>query len=164
MLKMERPLRCPIACLKCGCCLQEMRVSDATGKNLGYVQEDGCWCLVPRFNIYRPDGTAEFGLKQPTCCGGLCVNCCAEGCMACCMCRVPVNVYAGGGDITPATQPVGKITKVWAGLGAELIGSHSFELVSPAATGPVTRARLLAATFLMNVTLFSVEDQQNQAL
>ncbi len=72
-----------------------------------------------------------------------------------------VNIYAGRNTELPH---VGEITKVWAGLGAELIGSHAFEVTMPAHTMPVSKARLLAATFLLNTTLFGPEDQGELAI
>ena len=88
MLQFERPFSCPIGCGKC-CCLQEMHVHDAQHKNLGMVQEASCWWCVPRFNVVRPDGTQEFTVKPPVCCGGMCMDCCSEGCGNCMKCRVP---------------------------------------------------------------------------
>ena len=85
MLQFERPFACPICCGKC-CCLQEMHVHDAQHKNLGTVQEASCWWCVPRFNVLRPDGTREFTVKPPVCCGGLCMDCRCAGCLKC---RVP---------------------------------------------------------------------------
>jgi hypothetical protein len=153
MLRLHRPLRCPMASMKCNCCLQEMTVADATGKHLGTVQEDGCWVCVPRMQVIRPDRSVEFTLQQPTCCGGTCVHCCSEGC-----CRVPVNVFEGSNTLS---TPVGKITKVWAGLGAEMLGLNSVEVTMPSQSLPVTRARLLAATFFLTSTLFAPEDSDD---
>ncbi len=73
---------------------------------------------------------------------------------------VPVNIYAGQNTELPH---VGQITKVWAGLGAELMGSHTFDVTMPAGATPVSKARLLAATFLLNTTLFAPEDQNDAA-
>ncbi len=71
-----------------------------------------------------------------------------------------VNIYAGQNTELPH---VGQITKVWAGLGAELMGSHTFDVTMPAGATPVSKARLLAATFLLNTTLFAPEDQNDAA-
>ncbi len=100
MLQFERPFACPICCGKC-CCLQEMHVHDAQRKNLGMVQEASCWWCVPRFNVVRPDGTREFTVKPPVCCGGLCMDCRCAGCMKC---RVPgttICTHSDAGVIKP---------------------------------------------------------------
>jgi hypothetical protein len=100
MLQFERPFACPIGCGKF-CCLQEMHVHDAQRKNLGMVQEASCWWCVPRFNVVRPDGTREFTVKPPVCCGGLCMDCRCAGCMKC---RVPgtnICTHSDAGVIKP---------------------------------------------------------------
>jgi hypothetical protein len=49
---------------------------------------------------------------------------------------------------------VGKISKVWAGLGKEVMGLHKFEIVFPEDADVVNKARLIGAMFLLNELFF----------
>ena len=70
-----------------------------------------------------------------------------------CTCRYPLYIY----DPNNTEKEVGKIVKVWAGLGKEIIGSHKFEVVFPDNADVVTKARLIGAMFLMNELFFRPE-------
>jgi hypothetical protein len=147
---------------KC-CCFQTMKITEGLpgrgqGQPLGQVEETSV-CLIPTFAVKRADQSLQYHVHQPTCLGGLCVDCCAEGW---CNCRVPFYVYpvdsAGDEDL-----PVGRIVKVWSGLGNELLGVHQFECAFPHAADAATKARLMGATFLINELFFRHENDDRAA-
>lgn len=146
ILDMHRDLKCAPGPCKC-CCYQQLDVSSAvSGQPLGNITEQ-FYCCVPRYHIVRPDGSVEYKLQQPTCCGGMCVDCSAEGW---CNCRIPFYVF----DPTAAStvgEEKGRIVKVWKGLGTELLtDADNFEVEFPVDSDPASRARLLAAMFFIN--------------
>ncbi len=148
----ERPFACPLGCCKC-CCFQEIDVKTPTGAPIGKVIENN-WCGVPSFRVEDANGTMQYNIHQPTCCGGVCVDCCSDGC---CNFRIPFNVYppgkAGKGD------EVGQVVKVWSGMGKELFtDADNFELRFPANSDAHTKTRLLGATFLINQMFFENKD------
>jgi len=173
LLQFERPLRCPMSCGKCCCCHQEVQVfsadDDGNAKDpLGNVKET-CWCCVPQFKINTPDGKTEFLLRQPTCCGGACVNYCDQGQGCCCSCRIPFYVYlsdmglhASKGGTLSLDDQVGEITKVWGGMRNEVLSADKFECTFPATSDPASKARLLAATLMINQLFF--EGQYDEAM
>ena len=89
-------------------------------------------------------------MQQPSCCGGMCVDCMAEGC---CNCKIPFYIYPpGAGD---KGEEVGKIIKLWRGLGTEAFtDAASFELTFPKGVDPQAKARLLGTTMLVNMLFF----------
>jgi hypothetical protein len=101
----ERTLACPLAPCKL-CCYQQVDIFKA-GVADGSVKE-GCYCCVPSFKVLQTDGTHQYDIHQPTCCGGMCVDCCAEGC---CSCRIPFYIYPPGASGDVGSQS-GKIVKV----------------------------------------------------
>jgi hypothetical protein len=144
----DRPFRCHAQPCKC-CCYQELALKSPEGNPLGKVEED-CWYCVPSFKVMSDDTFVQYNIHQPTCCGGMCVDMCAEGC---CSCRVPFHIYPIGHH--EKGQEVGKITKVWGGLGKEILtDADSFELHFPNGVDQVTKARLLGATFMINQLFF----------
>ena len=56
---------------------------------------------------------------------------------------------------------MGKIVKVWAGLGKEVLGLHKFEVQFPDNSDVVTKARLIGAMFLMNELFFRPEEGED---
>jgi len=156
VVHLDRPLRCHSYGHKC-CCLQEMQVSDGVSRNpLGKAMENVCWCFVPKFTTYRPDGTPEHLVSYPVCMG-CCPNCCAEGC-----CRVPFYVFPwdskGPFD---KEHKLGHLTKVWTGWANAFFNAHTFEVDFPSDANAETRARLLAALFLVNQTHFQMDSSQS---
>jgi hypothetical protein len=101
----ERAFGCPLQPCKC-CCFQEI-VAFRAGTKAGSVVE-GTYCCVPTFKVIKTDGTHQYDIHQPTCCGGCCVDVCAEGC---CNCRIPFYIYPPGASGDVGTQ-TGKIVKV----------------------------------------------------
>mmetsp|Transcript_42463 Transcript_42463/g.96668 ORF Transcript_42463/g.96668 Transcript_42463/m.96668 type:complete len:257 (+) Transcript_42463:95-865(+) len=147
-----RPLRCGIGPMKC-CCYQEVMHKDALGVPIGSTTE-GQYCFVPKFTITDAQGNPEYLLSQPTCVGGACVDIFAEGL---CNCRVPFYVFPLTAEAVKG-QEVGRIVKVWAGLGTELFSdADKFELVFPAGAKPDTKARLLGSLFLLNQLFFETK-------
>jgi hypothetical protein len=111
--------------------------------------------LSKQFQVLRPDGAIEFNLRPPTCVGGMCVDCLAEGC-----CRRPFYLYAPSGP----QQQVARVTKLWAGVTNELFtNAHVLELEPPPLSTNDTKARLLAATFLVNQIFFQRNNQSGNA-
>lgn len=121
----ERPFTCPLACGKC-CCFQEIETKNLTGAVVGRVVEDS-WCCVPSFKVLDMHQNVQYSVRQPTCCGGCCVNCCAEGF---CSCRFPFYFYEPGKHT--AGEEVGKVVKVWSGIINEIFtDADKFELRFP---------------------------------
>ena len=144
----DRPLRCAHGPAKC-CCYQEIATLDAAGAPAGRTVET-CYCCVPQFHVEKPDGTVEYKLSQPTCCGGMCVNICAEGC---CNCRIPFYIFPA--SASTSGKPVGKIVKVWSGLVSEAFTTaDNFELQFPDDAHNDSKARLVGALFLLNQLYF----------
>ncbi|KAJ1485215.1 Scramblase [Baffinella frigidus] len=155
--KYQRPLRTPLAPLKC-CCHQEVQHQDANGVAIGETVEE-FFCFVPKFKITNAQGNVEYMLSQPTCWNGMFVDCWAEGV---CNMRVPFYVYPEGSKHVTGQQ-VGKIVKVWAGLGTEMFtDADKFELVFPEGANPESKARLLGSLFLLNQLLFEDESKESK--
>ena len=88
------------------------------------------------------------------CCGCL-PDICKEGC-----CRVPFYVYTPETDGSIDGSHVGKIVKLWAGFGNELLGIHKFSCEFPKDADAATKTRLVGATLLLNEIYFK-NDQNN---
>lgn len=101
----HRPFACPVGSCKL-CCRQSIILEKNAARN-GKIIE-GCYCCVPTFKVLKEDGTHQFNIHQPTCCGGMCVDCCAEGC---CNCRIPFYIFVPGASGEVGSQS-GKIVKV----------------------------------------------------
>jgi len=154
VIALDRPLRCHAQGHKC-CCLQEMNVTDgSTRQPLGKAQENVCWCLVPKFTTYLPDGTPEHLISYPVCCG-CCPHCCAEG-----FCRVPFYIFPPNATSHDAQNKIGHLTKVWTGWANAFFNAHTFEVDFPSDANQETRARLMAALFLVNQTHFQMDSAQ----
>lgn len=174
ILTFHRPFRCIAGGGKC-CCYQEVNVAagpkaEEGGTPLGKAIE-GFYCCVPSFKTVTADGTHEYDFHQPTCCGGMMVNCCAQGC---CNCRIPFLIYKAGGaesDTIPSSgstpvpgfeneQPQAQITKVWGGLAQEMFtDADIFELKAPDGAAPDAKARLIAGTLMINQLFFEKKDE-----
>lgn len=175
LLQFERPLRCDAGAGKCcRCCQQEVKVFSANARGnadtfLGYVKEE-CWCCVPKFHIYDANGKPEYEIRQPTCCCGCCVR--GQGCgcstqnaslCACCCCRrkIPFYVYPEGTLADDWKPACGEINKVWRGMWRELNNEDAFECFFPQGAEPASKARLLAATLLINQVFFEGGDEDD---
>jgi len=176
ILMFTRPFRCPAGDAKC-CCFQEVAVTDGAGTDLGHAIER-CYCCVPGFSTESPGAggkfVPEYDFHQPTCCGGMMVNCCAQGL---CNCRIPFLIYPPGGDeasvlkssgSTPVPGQTGvpdaQITKVWSGLATELFtDADTFELKAPDDSDANGKARLIGATLMINQLFFEGGKDENGA-
>jgi len=151
-----RPFRCAHGACKC-CCYQEMETRDSEGRPAGSTVET-CYFCVPQYNVQRADGSVEYKLSQPTCCGGTCVNCCAEGF---CNCRIPFYIFHP--DDETNAEPKGKIVKVWSGLVNELFtDADRFECAFPGEAGGESKARLVGALLLVNHLHFEYSEAAHQ--
>ena len=143
---------------KC-CCYQEVYHKDGAGAPIGATKEQFTVCCVPRFEVTRADGAAEYMVAMPTCFGGACVNIFAEGL---CNCRVPIYIYPPGTTDFGTDNKIGYITKVWSGFGTELFtDADKFEVEFPPGATPDSKARILGTLFLMNQLFF--EEGQGMA-
>jgi hypothetical protein len=146
----NRPLKLPMGNMKC-CCYQELEILDKGTQPIGTVREI-CWYCVPAMNVYKPDGNAEYHISPPTCFGGMCVDLCAEGL---CNCRIPVYLYPPNTTSTDKDARVGKIVKVWAGLGNELFtNAKTFEVEFPKDATAEAKARIIGGVLLVNQIFF----------
>jgi hypothetical protein len=174
----HRYCRLPLGAVKCSfcpnCCFQEVDVTDAAGTYHGAFKET-FYCCVPVFHTITPTGEPEYAVHMPTCCGGCCVNCCAQGC---CNCRIPFYFYPANNDTeeaalnssgsTQAPNQEGdtkaQITKIWTGLGQELLtDADTFELKCPDGADASGKARMIAATLMINQVFFESQGQGNGA-
>jgi hypothetical protein len=96
----ERHLACPLHPFKI-CCYQQVDIFK-DGVADGSVKE-GCYCCVPTFKVFQSDGTHQYDIHQPTCLGGMCVDC-GEG-----LCTFNIYLPEASGD--PGSHS-GKIVKV----------------------------------------------------
>jgi hypothetical protein len=147
---LDRPFRCAPGMCKC-CCFQELSVMDAQGTQLGSVKEQW-WICVPKVAILKGQTEdVEYVLSQPTCVGGMCVDCMAEGC---CNCRIPFYLYPPGVP-TDKDNKIGKIVKVWTGAMKELFtDADNFEVEFPPGIDAQAKARILGALILTNQMFF----------
>ncbi len=87
--------------------------------------------------------------------GGMCVDCMAEGL---CNCKIPFYVYKPGK--CEKGEEVGKIVKVWGGLGREMLtDAAQFELSFPPGIDTQAKARLLGSTIFVNMLFFEKRNE-----
>jgi len=178
VLTFSRPFRCPKGPNKC-CCFQEVAVAagpkvEEGGTDLGKAIE-GCYCFIPGYKTLKPDGSHEYDFHQPTCCGGMCVNLFAQGC---CSCRIPFYVYpplgseeqtllSTGSTPVPGMEsetPKAQICKIWGGVAQELFSdADTFEVKTPDGADPASKARLIAATLMINQLHFETDKDDKSA-
>ena len=149
IMTMSKPFTCGIAPMCC-CMTPNMSFSDSEKAPLG-TADVPCFCCIPAIKLKGPDGAVQYSIQQPACCGGLCVNCMAEGC---CNCKIPFYVYAPGVSPSDGNQ-VGKIVKLWRGLGTEFFtDAASFRTEFPKGIDAVGKARILGTVFFVNILFF----------
>jgi len=178
MAEFERPFRCNLGNCKC-CCYQEVMVrsgSDGKNEDWGNVRE-ACWYCIPSFmvNTKLEGGEHRYDIHMPTCMGGMCVNCCAQGC---CNCRIPFYIYkAGAGEegilYAPGAakypnckteHPEAQITKIWSGMYNEfLTDADKFEIKCPDGADTGDKARLIAATLMLNQVFFEKQKDNDSS-
>jgi hypothetical protein len=111
------------------------------------------YCCYPNIAVTNEAGGHEYDVHMPLCCGDMCVNCCAEGL---CNCKIPFYVYKPG----DTENQVGKIIKLWRGMGTELLSdADTFQVTYPEDATPEQRARLLGTTIFINVLFFETPNE-----
>ena len=86
----------------------------------------------------------------------MCVDCMAEGC---CNCKIPFYIYPPGSS-TETGKEVGKIVKLWRGVGTDIFtDAASFNVQFPPGIDEVGKARILGTTFFINMLFFEKGDQ-----
>jgi len=169
VMSYERPMQwAAVSPCKC-CCYQQMSFFNESHQEIGEIKEDFYFCAVPSFTISDNQKKPVFQVQMPTCCAGLCVNVFAEGC---CNCRIPFYIYPAG-TTEPGSelisnnkdekgeQQMAQITKVWAGLGAEMFtDADKFDLLYPNGATPDQKAMLLGTVFFLNMNFFEKQKEQ----
>ena len=119
--------------------------------------KETCWKCIPTYAIKNAADEDEFMIHMPTCCGGTMVNCCAEGC---CNFKIPFYIYKANNDNDG--EHVGKIVKVFGGMGKELFSdADTFMVEYPEGISTEVKTNLLGATFMINQLYF--EGQKSPA-
>lgn len=147
VLTMDRPLACPVQ--PCCCCNFAPFMNTITFADIGSA-EVPCFFCLPSIKVKDRNGSEKYQVQMPSCCGGLCVNCMAEGC---CNCKIPFYIYPPG----PATDEtkVGKIVKLWRGLGTEVFtDAASFQVEFPPNATDEDKALITGTTLYVNVLFF----------
>jgi hypothetical protein len=117
---------------------------------------------VPSFKIYDHEEKQLYLLHQPTCCGGVCVNCCAEGnpCGKGC-CKASFRIYDPDLATTAGDAPyLGKILKKPKSAAMEIFtDANAFEVDFPAEATADQKGILMGAAVFVNTLFFEGEDQ-----
>jgi len=159
MIAVHRPFSCCVTSCKCCCPMQEAIVT-SNGEEMGRIKEQYFYC-VPSFTITDAKGDAKYKVHQPTCLGGMCVNCCTEGCI--CgrgMCKMPFWIFdinqekTDGGDAVH----IGKILKKPKSLMTEAFTeANAFEATFPNDADIAAKATLIGASVYINSVFFEEE-------
>jgi hypothetical protein len=163
ILTVERPLACAVAPCKC-CCYQSMTFSSG-GNDLGKIDEEYFYC-VPRFTISDEKGNEVYKVHQPTCVGGMCVNCFTEG-NPCCgsgCCKVAFHIYPASQEDTDGDANYdGKIVKVPKSLMTELFTeAEAFDITFPEDASSQQKAMLTGTALFINANFFEGNDDGGQ--
>ena len=96
-------------------------------------------------------GNIKYQVQMPSCCMGMCINCMAEGC---CNCKIPFYVFTPTSETT-GDKAIGKIVKLWRGLGTELFtDAASFQVEFPEEATAADKALLTGTTMYVNILFF----------
>lgn len=102
-------------------------------------------------------------MHQPTCCGGMCVNCCAEGnpCGGRGCCKVPFHVFNYDDKNTNGSDAyMGKILKKPKSAMAEVFSdAETFDVDFPKGATPAQKGLLVGTAILVNAIFFEGEKQ-----
>ncbi|KAL7535101.1 hypothetical protein ACHAXR_006270 [Thalassiosira sp. AJA248-18] len=154
LLTLDRPCACRVGSCKC-CCYQEATITSG-GQPMGSIKEQ-CFCCVPRFKAYDADGKELYKVHQPTCVGGMCINCCAEGnpCGKGC-CKASFRIYPASQDKTDGDAPyVGTILKKPKSAKTEVLTSaNAFDLTFPESANSDEKALLIGSAMFFNANFF----------
>mmetsp|Transcript_14693 Transcript_14693/g.30957 ORF Transcript_14693/g.30957 Transcript_14693/m.30957 type:complete len:253 (-) Transcript_14693:148-906(-) len=158
LLSIDRPCACPVGACKC-CCYQTMTVTSG-GQPMGSVKEQ-CYCCVPRFKAFDEAGKELYKIHQPTCCGGMCINCCAEGnpCGKGC-CKASFRIYPASQDKTDGDAPyIGTILKKPKSFATEVFtDANAFDLTFPESASTDEKALLIGSAMFFNANFFEREN------
>jgi len=158
VLTLDRPLACamqPCCCINSAPFMQTINFGDGDSP-IGSA-EVPCFFALPAIKIKDEAGKEEYDIHMPSCCGGMCVNPMAEGL---CNLKIPFYIYAPNGD--SEKKSVGKIIKMWRGFGTEMFtDAASFQIEYPTDADAKAKARLLGATFFINILFFESKNEKN---
>lgn len=152
VMSMQKGWTCPLQACNCYYCFDPyLDFADAQGGSLGKVKVP-FFCCIPQFVVSDEEGKPEYHIHMPTCCGGVCIDCCAEGC---CNCKIPFYIYEAGQKDRARGKEIGKIIKLWRGLGTEMFSdADTFSVEFPANATAPQKARVFGTTFLINMVFF----------
>jgi Scramblase len=165
MLTVDRPYRCGAVCCKC-CCYQQMTVKSG-GLLLGTLKEE-CWYCIPSFIASDSNGNPVYKIHQPTCLGGLCVNCCAEGnpCTRKGCCKVSFRIFPASQQDTLGDAPfAGQILKKPKSAMTEIFTeADAFEVDFPEGSAVAEKGLIIGSSLLLNAVFFEDKNGNNAAL
>ena len=146
----QKGLTCGVAA--CSCCFNPyLDLFSGQNEPMGKVTVPFFFC-IPAYKVFNDQNVQEYDIHMPTCCGGMCVNCCAQGC---CNCKIPFYIYRPDQTDRGKGQEIGNIIKQWRGLGTEMFtDADTFTIDFPKDANTDQKARLLGATFLLNMMEF----------
>ncbi|CAM9706691.1 unnamed protein product [Heterosigma akashiwo] len=155
LMSMKKPVACGLGPCEC-CFIPTIDFLNSGGESLGGASVPFYFC-IPNIKVAGPDGTPDYHVHMPTCCGGVCVNCMAEGL---CNCKIPFYIYKPDNDMPQ--QEVGKIIKLWRGLGTEMFTDAStFQLEFPEGADAAAKARLLGTSIFINFLFFERQNDNS---
>jgi len=163
IMSVERPMACPVGACKC-CCKQSMTFSSGND-DLGKIDEE-YYCCVPRFTISDEKGNEVYKVHQPTCVGGMCVNCCSEG-NPCCgkgCCKAAFHVFPASQEDTDGDATyAGKILKVPKSMMTEIFTeAEAFDITFPKDATTEQKAMLTGTALFINANFFEGQDDGGQ--
>lgn len=158
ILTVDRPFKCCATCCSC-CCFQEMTMKSG-GKDIGKIEEQ-CYCCVPRFRILDGSGEGVYKVHQPTCVGGMCVNCCSDGL---CNCKVAFHVFPDNQtDTDNGADNVGMIMKKPKTFMSELFtDADVFEVDMPNGASSEQKGLLVGTAIFLNAIFFEGQNQVDE--
>lgn len=161
VMSMQKGWTCPMQPCNCYYCFDPyLDMNDGAGQPLGKVKVPWFFC-IPQYVVTDENKNVDYHVHMPTCCGGCCVDLCAEGC---CNCKIPFYVYKPDQKDRSRGQEIGKIIKIWRGLGVEMFtDADTFNVEFPQDATPEQKARLLGTTFLINMTYFEKQNDSGGA-
>jgi hypothetical protein len=111
-----------------------------------------CFCCIANLKIKDETGKVQYQMQQPSCMGGMCVNCFAEGC---CNCKVPFYMFEPDVVKCEVGKEVGKVVKLWRGIGTEIFtDAASFQVTFPPGLDDVSKKRIIGSVFMVNMQFF----------
>ena len=165
LLTVDRPFACPIG--GCKCCLYQEADFTSDGQKLGNIKET-FYCCVPRFDIFDDEAKLLYKLHQPTCCGGMCVNCCAEGnpCTSKGCCKESFRVYDANQEETDGDAPyLGYIMKKPKSAMVEIFtDADAFDVKFPENATVAQKGILVGTAIFINATFFENQDEEGGGL